>query len=143
MNLKIITIGEPKNDYKELFLEYLKRASRFSKVTAVHIKDGKKEDEKVIDAIGKSFCVLLDERGKEFTSKELANFIEKKELQSIGEMSFVIGGPDGHGDAVRERADFIWSFSKLTFPHDLAHVILIEALYRALSITAGHPYHRE
>ncbi len=85
--------------------------------------------------------VLLDERGRQLTSKSLANRLST--WQSDGrDLSFIIGGPDGVPDTVRQRADFIWSLSDLTLPHGLARVLLAEQLYRAWSLQAGHPYHR-
>lgn len=86
--------------------------------------------------------VLLDERGKQLSSKELANLLS--DWQSDGrDITFAIGGPDGVSNACRERADFTLSLSRLTLPHGLARVVLAEQLYRAASLLAGHPYHRE
>jgi 23S rRNA (pseudouridine1915-N3)-methyltransferase len=86
--------------------------------------------------------VLLDERGRQLSSRELA--LRLAEWQSDGrDLCFVIGGPDGVADAVRERADFAWSLSSLTLPHGLARVLTAEQLYRAWSLRAGHPYHRD
>ena len=143
MKLKIITIGEPKLSFAKVgFGEYIKRLSAYHKLEVMHLRDGI-SDEKIINIIDNVFCVVLDEGGREFSSRELAQFLEQKAVQGIGEICFVIGGPDGHSDTIRQRADFVWSFGKMTFPHDLAMVILIEALYRASTITARHPYHRE
>lgn len=86
--------------------------------------------------------VLLDEKGKQMTSPDLA--MRLADWQSDGrDLCFVIGGPDGVSDACRERADFIWSLSRLTLPHGLARVLFAEQLYRAWSMQAGHPYHRD
>ena len=143
MRIKIITIGEPKLSFaREGFEEYIKRLNVYHKIQVVHLKDGS-DDKKIIDVIGNLFCVVLDEKGKEFTSKELSIFLEQKAVQSVGEICFVIGGPDGHGEEIKKRADYLWSFGKMTLPHDLAMVVLVEALYRASTISAGHPYHRE
>lgn len=85
--------------------------------------------------------VLLDERGKQLTSPALA--VSLSDWQSDGrDLCFVIGGPDGVSAAVRQRANWQWSFSKLTLPHGLARVLLSEQLYRAWSLQNGHPYHR-
>ena len=85
--------------------------------------------------------VLLDERGRQLTSESLAKRLST--WQSEGrDLSFIIGGPDGVPDTVRQRADFTWSLSDLTLPHGLARVLLAEQLYRAWSLQAGHPYHR-
>jgi len=142
MHITLITVGNPKGCYQDLFAEYTKRLSRFVAVSVEHIKENKDTEQKIIQKTGKSFCVLLDEHGTVFSSQELAYFLDKKALHGASNISFVIGGADGHTSAVRARADFVWSLSPLTFPHELAAVLLAESLYRALSISAGHPYHR-
>ena len=88
------------------------------------------------------FVVVLDERGTEFSSKELAGHLE--EWQTVGQdLVFVIGGPDGVSADCLQRANLRWSLSRLTLPHGLARVLFAEQLYRAWSLTTGHPYHRE
>lgn len=85
--------------------------------------------------------VLLDERGKQMGSTGFAERLS--DWQTDGrDLCFVIGGPDGVADSVKQRADFTWSLSKLTLPHGLARVLLAEQLYRAHSLHSGHPYHR-
>ena len=85
--------------------------------------------------------VLLDERGKQLSSKSLAERLSH--WQSDGRnLCFVIGGPDGLSAACKQRADFTWSLSQLTLPHGLARVLFAEQLYRAHSLHTGHPYHR-
>ncbi len=86
--------------------------------------------------------VLLDERGKNLSSKGVATQLTTWQ-QEARDLSFVIGGPDGVSDACRQRANFVWSLSGLTLPHGLARVVLAEQLYRAWSLQTGHPYHRE
>ena len=86
--------------------------------------------------------VLLDERGRQLSSKALAAKVA--DWQADGrDLCFIIGGPDGVSDACRQRADFTWSLSQLTLPHGLARVLFAETLYRAHSLQTGHPYHRE
>ena len=86
--------------------------------------------------------VLLDERGKQMTSKILADRLEA--WQSDGrDLVFIIGGPDGVAPSCRQRADFLWSLSELTLPHGLARILFAEQMYRAWSLSAGHPYHRD
>ncbi len=86
--------------------------------------------------------VLLDERGKQMTSPGLAKRLT--DWQADGrDLCFVIGGPDGVSDACQARANFVWSLSRLTLPHGLARVLVAEQLYRAWSLQAGHPYHRD
>lgn len=85
--------------------------------------------------------VLLDERGKQLSSKSLA--AKLTDWQSDGrDLCFIIGGPDGVSDAVRQRANMMWSLSQLTLPHGMARALLSEQLYRAWSLQTGHPYHR-
>ena len=85
--------------------------------------------------------VLLDERGKQISSKSLASRLS--EWQSDGrDLCFIIGGPDGVTEVIRQRADTVWSLSRLTLPHGMARALLSEQLYRAWSLQNGHPYHR-
>ena len=86
--------------------------------------------------------VLLDERGKQMDSSGLADRLAAWQ-QDGRDLCFVIGGPDGVSADCRQRADFTWSLSALTLPHGLARVLLLEQLYRASSLLAGHPYHRD
>jgi len=90
----------------------------------------------------RSFNVALDEHGRQFTSTKLADWLAQR--RRVGEaLNFIIGGPDGLGETVLARADLRWSLASLTFPHALARVLVAEQLYRAASLLAGHPYHRE
>lgn len=102
----------------------------------------KVEGESILAAVGRSErIVALDERGDDCTSVGLANKLD--EWQSDGrDLCFVIGGPDGLSSDCLARADHRWSLSKLTLPHGLVRVLLAEQLYRAWSLSAGHPYHR-
>jgi 23S rRNA (pseudouridine1915-N3)-methyltransferase len=143
MKIRIITIGKPKGEFEKIFSEYKKRLSGFVNLEVFHVKENKDSEKKVLKLIEKTFVVLLDEKGKNFSSKELADFLEKKENNSVGEISFLIGGTDGHSQKILEKKDYEISFSKLTFPHDMAMIILVETLYRSFSILKNHPYHRE
>ncbi|MCE1202342.1 MAG: 23S rRNA (pseudouridine(1915)-N(3))-methyltransferase RlmH [Bacteroidia bacterium] len=87
--------------------------------------------------------VLLDENGKQLTSRAFAGFIEKMQLQSVKRLVFVIGGPYGFGEAVRKRANHMLSLSEMTFPHQLVRLIFIEQLYRACTILRNEPYHHD
>ncbi len=86
--------------------------------------------------------VLLDERGENLSSEDFAQFLERWRDGGIRECRFVIGAADGHSDAERAGADLLLSFGKATWPHLLARAMLLEQLFRATSILAGHPYHR-
>jgi 23S rRNA (pseudouridine1915-N3)-methyltransferase len=101
------------------------------------------EGDLILARVDKSeLLVLLDERGRQLGSRDLADRLAQ--WQGDGrDLCFLIGGPDGVSDACRQRADFTWSLSKLTLPHGLARVLLAEQLYRAHSLQSGHPYHRD
>lgn len=103
-----------------------------------------KEGEQILSKIGAGdFVVLFDEKGREFTSREFAEFIEKKSLELNRNLVFVIGGPYGFSDAVYDRCDAKMSLSRMTFTHEMARVIALEQLYRAMTILRGLPYHHD
>lgn len=143
MRLHIITVGEPKLTYAKYgWDEYLKRLQHFHTVRITRIADKHAYDTAhILQMTGSGYKVGLVIQGKEFSSPELAQFLEKR-AHDGREICFLIGGPEGLPQAVIDAVDYAWSFSKLTFPHDLAMVILLEALYRASSIQAGLPYHK-
>jgi len=100
------------------------------------------ESERLLAKIsGDEQVVLLDERGSHLKSTALAKCLSEWQLDGRN-LSFIIGGPDGVSVACKKRANFTWALSDLTLPHGLARVVLAEALYRAWSLQAGHPYHR-
>ncbi len=142
MKMHILTIGKPKLPYAKLgWDEYLQRLRRSSDVRVTHLSDKYAYDStKILNSSQDSYRVALVIDSKQLTSYELAAFIKDKEF-SGREITWIIGGPDGLPADVLNACDYTLSFSKLTFPHDLAMVILLEALYRAMSITNGHPYH--
>jgi 23S rRNA (pseudouridine1915-N3)-methyltransferase len=126
----------------------LKRISRFAEITGLGVKDetailslvsgersssGKNNKER-------HKLVLLDSRGKQLSSEELAEFLEREQLNAIP-LVFAVGGSDGFSDEARRRAGFTLSLGKMTLPHELARVVLVEQLYRAFTILKRHPYH--
>jgi 23S rRNA (pseudouridine1915-N3)-methyltransferase len=142
MKIQLITVGSPNLSFaKEWIQEYKKRITRFADLDLIHVKENKQTSQKILNYIGNDFCILLDELGKEYTSLELSEFLEKRKNQSQN-ITMVIGGPNGHVPKIQDRADILLSLSKLTFPHDIAMMLCLETLYRSLSISAGHPYHR-
>lgn len=144
MKFHIVTIGEPKLQYaRDGFNEYIKRISAFHTVTVTHIKDNPQGPQKMLHLMSDAqFSILLDEHGKMFSSATLAEFIDEKAVSGISEIMFLIGGPDGHPADIQKKSHLKWSMSELTFPHDMAMLILVETLYRSSTISAGHPYHR-
>ncbi len=142
MKLHIITIGQPKLAYaKQGWEEYLKRLKLFHDVRITHIADKHNEAAHILAAASGSYKIALEIAGKQLTSPQLADFLEKR-AQAGQEVCFIIGGPDGLPDEVTDKSDYQWSLSQLTFPHDLAMVVLMETLYRASSIASGLPYHK-
>jgi 23S rRNA (pseudouridine1915-N3)-methyltransferase len=143
MRFHFITVGEPKLDYaRRGWDEYYKRLGRFHQLRTTRIDDKHADDTALLHAIGRTYAMPLDLEGKELTSPQLATQLDTLATHGTSEITFVIGGPEGFGDPVRQRADFLWKLSSLTLPHDLAMVVMLEALYRASAITAGLPYHR-
>ena len=121
-------------------LDLIATAPRSKKSTAGIAKTA--EGQKVLAKIKAPECVVvLNEHGKEFSSQELA--VRLDDWQADGrDLTFVIGGPDGVSEDCMQRADHLWSLSRLTLPHGLARVLFAEQLYRAWCLTTGHPYHR-
>lgn len=143
MRIHIITVGEPKLAYaKAGWDEYLKRLLHYHTVRVTHVLDKYAYDAAYLrQTAGNTYKVALVIGGQQFTSPELATFLEKRTLDAR-EMCFIIGGPEGLPQEVIQESNFAWGLSKLTFPHDLAMVVLLEALYRASTISSGIPYHK-
>lgn len=143
MKLHIITVGEPKLAYaKAGWQEYLSRLKHYHTLRITHVADKHAYDsDYLLNACGNAYKVALVIEGAQFSSPELAAFLEKRALDGR-ELCLLVGGPEGLPSAVIDSADTTWSFSRLTFPHDLAMVVLLEALYRASTIAAGQPYHK-
>lgn len=91
----------------------------------------------------KTAVVVLDERGKSLSTQGLANFLRQRLDMGSGAMAFLIGGPDGHGEEARSKAQLVLSFGAMTLPHGLVRIVLAEQLYRCATILTGHPYHRD
>lgn len=143
MKLHVITVGKPKLDYAALgWTDYLARLQRLHTVRVTQLADKFMDDAaKFREVTAGTYVVVLEIEGQNLHSQELADFLTKRELEAR-EVSFVIGGPDGLPQTVRDSADFQWSLSRLTLPHDLAMVVTLEALFRASTINAHLPYHR-
>lgn len=143
MKIQLITIGEPKLPYAKAGFEmYVDRLKHYHPVRVTHIADKNNDSQHLLAAAGSNtYKVALVIDGPQLSSKQLAQFIEQRN-QDGREVALIIGGPDGLPADVIAACDMQLSFSKLTFPHDLAMVVLAETLYRASTIAAGQPYHR-
>lgn len=143
--IKIICVGKVKESfYREAICEYIKRMKKYHKIEIIEIIDSNIKDEgiailKKIDS--KDFIVTLELDGKSFDSVQFAQFIDKTFLNH-STITFIIGGSDGLADEVKKIANFRLSFSKLTFPHQLFRVILMEQIYRAFKILNHETYHK-
>ena len=148
MKLRVLWVGKTKNpQIAKLCAEYASRIEHFLPLNIVEVKEPKggmrAEAEKIESALGDSDrVVVLDPKGKVWTSEQLAKFIQQHMTSDSRRLTFVIGGYEGLADSVRSRADVQWSLSPLTFTHDLTRVLLLEQLYRALSIIHNLPYSR-
>ncbi len=146
MKWRIHTIGKPALAYaKSGVAEYEKRLSRYTKLDVSHGKErGRAENgAQLLSASDGSLRVVLDERGQDVGTKTLVSKINGWEQDgSIKTISVLIGGADGHNEEVRSSADELWRLSALTLQHELALVVLLEAIYRAYTIKRGEPYHR-
>ncbi len=145
MNISIIAVGKNRNYIsEEAVLEYSTRLQHYTSIEWVFIpgSDTEEEGRLIVKAIPEqSYVVLLDEKGRSFSSPQLADFIQKRLNESVKRLVFVIGGAHGFDERVIKRAQFSWSLSSLTFPHELVRTILAEALYRAFTIIQGEKYH--
>ncbi len=143
MKLRIVWIGRTKSaPIQSLTAEYLKRLSRFAACEAQELLS-EPQLLKLLEKGGRTqpVLVLLDSRGRQLTSEEIANFLEYHQSHDTQELLFAVGPADGWSDATRAAAKAILSFGKITLPHELARVVLLEQLYRGFSILKGHPYH--
>ena len=143
MRIHLVTVGKPKIPYARAgWEEYFRRLDRIHKVRVSHIGDKYADDaQHILGEVTGSSTVVLEISGVEYSSEQLAGFLRARELESR-EVSFIIGGPDGLPQKVRDAANFRWSLGRLTLPHDLAMIVTLEALYRASSINLGLPYHK-
>lgn len=146
MKATIIAIGKCKKNSPEanIISEYTKRSSWQITIKEKDNSNPKDEAEFLISSIPTGAKVIvLDERGENFKSVELAKKISEWQLNGASDICFLIGGADGHLETTRQRADLLLSFGKLTLPHMLMRAVLSEQIYRIQTIISGHPYHRE
>lgn len=147
MKIKIAWIGKTKEPaIASLTEEYLKRISRYAQVEGLTLRD----EASLLQMSGRSAgaksgerstLVLMDSRGKEFSSEQFAKFLEDYQDRNPLPLVFAIGGADGFSEASRAAAQHTLSLGKMTLAHELARVVLLEQVYRAFTILKGHPYH--
>ena len=159
MKITLITVGKIKEKYfTDAIAEYAKRLSRYCKLEIIEVADEKtpdgasealenqikeKEGERILSKVPDSaYVVALAIEGKQLSSEELADKMEKWNVGGISHLVFIIGGSLGLTPKVLTRADYKLSFSKMTFPHQLMRVVLLEQIYRSFRIRNNEPYHK-
>ena len=146
MKLVIISVGKEKDELTaDLIKHFELRIMRYLPIEwmyIVHDVTKEKEGLKIMEHLKKEdYVVLLDEKGRDMKSEALAELVENRMVDSVRRMVFVIGGAYGVSKTVEERANYVWKLSSLVFPHMLVRVILVEQLYRAMTIVKGEKYH--
>ncbi|MDU2197828.1 MAG: 23S rRNA (pseudouridine(1915)-N(3))-methyltransferase RlmH [Peptostreptococcaceae bacterium] len=159
MNINIVCVGKIKEKYLKLGIdEFKKRLSKYCKLDVIELDDEKapenlsdkemlmikdKEGKKILSKVkANSYVIALAIDGKNLSSEELADTMSKLAVRGSSHITFIIGGSLGLSDEVLSRADYKLSFSKMTFPHQLMRLILLEQVYRAYRINNGEPYHK-
>ena len=159
MKITLITVGKIKEKYfTDAIAEYAKRLSRYCKLEIIEVADEKtpdgasealenqikeKEGERILSKVPDSaYVIALAIEGKQLSSEELADKMEKWNVNGVSHLVFIIGGSLGITPKVLNRADFKLSFSRMTFPHQLMRVVLLEQIYRSFRIRNNEPYHK-
>lgn len=159
MNISIIAVGKLKEKYlKQGIQEYLKRLTAYAKVDIIELADEKapenmseaemievkrKEGERILGNIKQdTYVITLEIKGKMLSSEQLAAKMDELATYGRSKIAFVIGGSLGLSEAVEQRSDLALSFSKMTFPHQVMRLILVEQVYRGFRINRGEPYHK-
>lgn len=159
MKITVITVGKIKEKYlKDAISEYSKRLSKYCKLEIIEVADEKtpdnasevvedsirsKEAERILKYVkDDAYVITLEIGGKQLSSEELADKIDKLGIQGTSHIIFIIGGSIGLGKEVLNKSNYALSFSKMTFPHQLMRVILLEQVYRSYRIISNEPYHK-
>ena len=159
MKIKVVTVGKLKEKYlRDGITEYTKRISRFAKLEMIELADEKtpdraseSENQKILEIEGqrilskvgdRDFVIVLAIEGKTFSSEEFSKQLEEASIKGFSTLTFIIGGSLGLSSSVKNRANLSVSFGRLTLPHQLMRLVLVEQIYRAFTIQQGSPYHK-
>ena len=159
MKIKVVTVGKLKEKYlKDGIAEYSKRISRFAKLEMIELADEKtpdkaseSENQKILEIEGqrilskvgdRDFVIVLAIEGKTLSSEEFSKQLEEASIKGFSTLTFIIGGSLGLSSSVKNRANLSVSFGRLTLPHQLMRLVLVEQIYRAFTIQQGSPYHK-
>lgn len=155
MKIQLLCVGSVRDGAIErCIVNYASRIPHYWPFSIINLPDVKtsggsdrqrdSEGEKILASVAPGdFLMLLDERGRLLTSRELSNFIQKKAVELPRNLIFAVGGPYGFSKKVYDRADAMLSLSPMTFPHELVRLFMVEQLYRAGTISRGEPYHHD
>lgn len=154
MRVRVFSIGKVKQDFVlKGEQEYLKRLKPYASIEIVELPTApsslgeetakKEEADTFLSRVKRDeFVIVLDERGKEYTSPALAQLLEKESVMGRSSFVFAVGGAHGWHESVRRRANVVLSLSRLTFPYQIVRLILTEQIYRAVTLIKGIPYHK-
>ena len=144
MKLSVLAFGKPALPFmRDGIAEYEKRLKRYGGVAVRYLKEGADPTAQLLAASEGAYRIVLDERGKDWTTEDVYRFFQKMELDGgMKQVSFLIGPADGHTGMTRGAADLVLRLSALTLQHEHALLILLEQLYRVRTMQAGTPYHR-
>ena len=159
MKIKVVTVGKLKEKYlRDGITEYTKRISRFAKLEMIELADEKtpdraseSENQKILEIEGqrilskvadRDFVIVLAIEGKILSSEEFSKQLEEASIKGFSTLTFIIGGSLGLAPIVKKRANLSVSFGRLTLPHQLMRMVLVEQIYRAFTIQQGSPYHK-
>ena len=159
MKIKVVTVGKLKEKYlKDGIAEYSKRISRFAKLEMIELADEKTQDkasesenqkileiegQRILSKVGdRDFVIVLAIEGRTFSSEEFSKQLEEAYIKGFSTLTFIIGGSLGLSSSVKNRANLSVSFGRLTLPHQLMRLVLVEQIYRTFTIQQGSPYHK-
>ena len=148
MNIRLLVVGRGSRELSDFEARFIERLRPFAPCQVIELPEGrgkqltqrKQEEARQILKQARKGFVLFDERGSMHSSTQWADYLGR--LHGDAQQDFVIGGADGLADSVRAQAGACWSLSRLTLPHQLVRAVVLEQLYRAITIIQGHPYHR-
>lgn len=151
MRYRVVAVGKLKESfYKGGAQHYLTRLRALAPCEMIEVREGRgdlaavqRTEGAALLAAADGHVVALHEGGTTFGTRELAQRVDSLELSGVSRITLLIGGANGHGSELLAEANELWSLSALTFPHDLARLVLLEQLYRVETVRAGHPYHRD
>jgi 23S rRNA (pseudouridine1915-N3)-methyltransferase len=141
---RILAVGKPSLEFARLGIEdYSHRLAAFAKVEIHFVKPRADAADKLLELSAGCHRIILDETGTSFSSRAFAGEIQRLRVRGTSRLALLVGGSDGWSDAVRQQAGLLWSLGPQTLQHELALLVALEQVYRAETLLAGRPYHRD